>query len=100
MAFIRLVAACVCFRRSSCSADVQCLLCVQLQETMDKGGAIANVIECWGYLTLKIAHYFNRYGFASGSACFCDSHLCWHAWGASLTRSTNSIGVRLLRPHQ
>jgi len=30
-----------------------------LQETMDKGGAIANVIECWGYLQLKIAHYFN-----------------------------------------
>jgi len=30
-----------------------------LQETMDKGGAIANVMECWGYLQLKIAHYFN-----------------------------------------
>jgi len=30
-----------------------------LQETMDKGGGIANVMECWGYLQLKIAHYFN-----------------------------------------
>lgn len=31
-----------------------------LQETMDKGGAIANVMEQWGYLQMKIAHYFNR----------------------------------------
>ena len=30
-----------------------------LQETMDKGGGVANVMECWGYLQLKIAHYFN-----------------------------------------
>lgn len=30
-----------------------------LQETMDKGGAIANVMEQWGYLQMKIAHYFN-----------------------------------------
>ena len=30
-----------------------------LAETMDKGGGIANVMECWGYLQLKIAHYFN-----------------------------------------
>ena len=30
-----------------------------LQETMDKGANIINVMECWGYLQLKIAHYFN-----------------------------------------
>mmetsp|Transcript_61091 Transcript_61091/g.144156 ORF Transcript_61091/g.144156 Transcript_61091/m.144156 type:complete len:1479 (-) Transcript_61091:130-4566(-) len=30
-----------------------------LQETMDKGGGIANVMECWGFLQLKVAYYFN-----------------------------------------
>jgi len=30
-----------------------------LRDTMDKGGGIANVMECWSYLQLKVAHYYN-----------------------------------------
>ncbi|EKX55532.1 hypothetical protein GUITHDRAFT_156792 [Guillardia theta CCMP2712] len=30
-----------------------------IQDTMDKGGSIANIMDCWGFLQLKIAHYFN-----------------------------------------
>jgi len=42
------VCVCVCTQASA-----------NLFDTMDKGGGITNVIECWGFLQLKIAHYFN-----------------------------------------